>query len=204
MRTVILLNPTMQLAAVIAIASALTGCGPQTKIKAKHAKVLAKVRTVAVLPFQDAPGLDAKDSGKVVVSAIMAQLYDLPGMQVVERERLAVILKEQDLRGSVGSSKASAIGKLAGADLVIFGDIQQYQAPQDSSFLRVSVVEGGETKRMHRVGLFVRAVSVATGRVIYAAGGQGEDKIGYMKAARTAAAEALRDLRAFYIQTRKE
>ncbi len=34
--------------------------------------------------------------------------------------------------------------------------------------------------------------------------GQGEDKVGYMKAARTAAAEALRDLRAFYMQTRKE
>ena len=202
MRTVVLLNPTMQLAAVIAIASALTGCTPQTKIKAKHAKVLAKVRTVAVLPFQDAPG--AKGSGKVVVSAIMAQLYDLPEMQVVERARLAVILKEQDLRGSVGSSKASAIGKLAGADLVIFGDIQQYEAQQDSGFLAVSVISGGGTKHTHRVGLFVRAVSVATGRVIYAAGGQGQDKVGYMKAARTAAAEALRDLRAFYIQTRKE
>jgi len=203
MRTVApLMNPATRLAAATALALALTGCAPQTKIKPKHAKVLTKARTIAVLPFQDAPG--AKGSGKVVVSAIMAQLYDLPEMQVVERARLAAILKEKDLRGSVGSSRASAIGKLAGADLVIFGDIQQYEAQQDSGFVAVYVVSGGGTKHTHRVGLFVRAVSVATGRVIYAAGGQGQDKVGYMKAARTAAAEALRDLRAFYMQTRKE
>lgn len=190
------------LAAISVLVSWTVGCGPQAKLR--HSDKLLAVKTMAVLPFQDAPGAHAKGSGRVVVTGIIGQLYELPGIRVVERARLATILKEKDFRGTLDSSQASTIGKLAGADMVIFGDLTQYEAQQSYGHVGVAIISGGETKYTHRVGVSLRGVSVDDGRVIYARGGQGSDPEGYTKAAEIAAERAVRPLREFYAQKRQE
>ncbi len=194
------LKRTAALAAMSLLASWAGGCEPQTSLR--YSDKLLATRTMAVLPFQDAPGAHARGSGRVVVNGIISQLYELPGIRVVERARLATILKEKDFRGMLDPSSASKIGKLAGADLVIFGDVTQYDAQQNYQHATVMIISGGGTKYIHRVGLSIRAVSVDDGRVIYARSGQGADREGYTKAAEIAAKRAIRPLQLFYRQKR--
>lgn len=194
------LKRTTALAAISLLVSWTSGCEPQASLR--YSDKLLVVKTMAVLPFQDAPGAHAKGSGRIVVTGVIGQLYQLPGIRVVERSRLATILKEKDFRGTLDPSKASTIGKLAGADLVVFGDVTQYDAQQNYEHAAVVVVSGGGTKYTHRVGLSIRAVSVDDGRVIYARSGQGADREGYTKAAEIAAEKAIRPLREFYRQKR--
>jgi hypothetical protein len=201
MRTVaISLKRTAALAVMSLLVLWSAGCEPQTSLR--YSGKLLAAKTMAVLPFQDAPGAHAKGSGRVVVNGIIGQLYQLPDIRVVERSRLATILKEKDFRGMLDPSRASTIGKLAGADLVIFGDVTQYDAQQNYEHAAVVIISGGGTKYIHRVGLSIRAVSVDDGRVIYASSGQGADPEGYTKAAEIAAEKAIKPLQLFYRQRR--
>jgi hypothetical protein len=194
------LKQTTALALLTILMLLASGCEPVVKLR--HSKKLLAVKTIAVLPFQDAPGEHAKGSGKVVVTGIIGQLYDLPGINVVERGRLETILKEKDFQGSIDPTTASTIGKLAGADLVFFGDVTQYDAQQNYGHFAVSIIGGGTTNYTHRVGLSVRGVSVRDGRVIYVRSGQGSNAEGYTKASEIAAEKALKPLQQFYRQDR--
>ena len=57
--------------------------------------------------------------------------------------------------------------------------------------MAVHMFSGGTTRRIHRVGLSVRAVNVNDGCIIYAELGQGQHKQGYSSAAKTASQQAL-------------
>lgn len=188
----------VHLVIALALLAAAGGCEPPRPELAHEAK-LAEVHTVAVLHFVDAPGGTAKGSGEVVVGAAQAELIRC-GIRVIERGRLKAILGEQDLRlaGLVDATTASKIGKLAGAELVILGEITQYEAQKEYSHVAVHMFSGGGTKTIHRVGLSLRAVSVADGQVIYAKMGQGTSQKGYSPALELAAKEAIRPLALFF------
>ncbi|MBN1555246.1 MAG: hypothetical protein JXA11_10910 [Phycisphaerae bacterium] len=161
---------------------------------------LRQIHTIAVLPFLDAPGLQAQGSGAVVVNAITTQLYTCRGIKVVERSRVSSLMQERDLQISQmqDTSVATEIGKLAEADAVLVGSLTQYQDQQDYSHGAVYVVSGGTTSHMHRVGISVRLVDVHTGQVLFAEDAGGKDKEGFAQAAKIAAGQALKPLRDFY------
>lgn len=161
---------------------------------------LRQIHTIAVLPFIDAPGAEAKGSGAVVVNAITTQLYTCRGIRVVERSRVNSLMQERDLHVSQmqDTSVATEIGKLAEADAVLVGSLTQYQAQQDYAHGAVYIVSGGTTSHMHRVGISVRLVDVHTGQVLFAEDAGGKDKDGFAQAAKIAAADALKPLRDFY------
>ena len=189
-------------AAILALASAAAavGCVPVCP-PLTHKEALAKVKTVAVVPFVDAPGDGGKGSGKTVVNAIIAELYQCPGIRVIEHSQLVELMKARDLKISsiTDSTAASKLGKLAGADAVLLGEVTQYNAPQEFETLAVYAVAGSSTKRIHRVGLSVRAVNVNDGTVIYADLGQGQHNEGYSAAAKTASKQALALWQQFYV-----
>jgi len=182
------------------------GCEPpQPELaSSQHVEVLKKVHTVAVLPFVDAPGEGTKGSGLTVVNATIASMYACPEMRVIERGRLDAIANEHDLKISsqLNEADATRLGKLAGADAVILGEVTQYEAQQESGTLVVYAVAGSSTKRYHRVGLSVRVVNVADSSVIYANLGQGVSEKGYSDAAKAAADEAFKSWKQFYDCTR--
>lgn len=166
----------------------------------RNQEELRQIRTIAVLPFIDAPGPQAKGSGAVVVNAITTQLYQCRGIKVVERSRVSSLMQERDLQVSQmqDTSVATEIGKLAEADAVLVGSLTQYQAQQDYAHGAVYVVSAGTTSHMHRVGISVRLVDVHTGQVLFAEDAGGKDKEGFAQAAKIAASRALKPLRDFY------
>ena len=183
-----------------------TGCEPQKPelASSEYAPVLEKVHTVAVLPFVDAPGEGTKGSGLTVVNATIAAMYQCPGMSVIERGRLDAIANEHDLKihTQINEADATRLGKLAGAEAIILGEVTQYEAQQEYGHFAVDVVSAGSTKRFHRVGLSIRVVNVADSRVIYANLGQGVSEQGYSEAAKAAAQEAFKSWKQFYEYTR--
>lgn len=188
---------------MFALLTGLVGCGPETS-NIRYQERLATVKKVAVLPFVDAPGDQAKGSGSIVVNAVVRALLQCEDIQVIERSRIRSVIDERKFQRAQLSdpSVASKIGKLAGADLVFLGEVTQYEAQQEYGHVGVSVITGGGTERTHRVGLSVRAVDVKDGRIIYAELGQGVDKKGYSQAAKLAADEVLRPLQRYYRITR--
>ena len=195
-------RPAGRAAAILALAAAAAAVGwAPVCPKLAHKEVLEKVKTVAVLPFVDAPGAGGKGSGKIVVNAIISVLYQCPGVRVIERGRLDAIMDEHDLKlsGLADPTAASKLGKLAGADAVFLGEVTQYEAQQEFGTTVVYVVAGSSTRRIHRVGLSVRAVNVNDGTVIYADLGQGHHNEGYSAAAKTASQRALASWQQFYV-----
>ncbi len=186
-------------AVIIASACVLAGCGDPS-MNLTHTVELSAIKTIAVVPFVDAPG--SEGSGEVVVTAAMQQLYRTPGVRVVERRRLKAIIDEHDLMQALSTDAqvASKIGEITGADTVILGEVTQYEAQQESGFVAVSAISGGGTKHIHRVGLSVRAVNVRDGQIIYAELGQGVNKGGYSDAAKQASQRAFRPWTAFFQQ----
>ena len=178
----------------------LPGCEEEKIELPQHTKdALSKVRTLAVLPFQDAAGQkDAKGSGKMLVGAVTAELAACPDLKLVERSQLSKVIEEEDLKDMLSASVAAKIGKKVGADTVIVGEVTQYAAQQESSHISLPYVGGGGTSTNHRVGLSIRAVNVADGGVIYARSGSGAKKSGFQDAATDAAKKAMKPWRQFF------
>jgi curli biogenesis system outer membrane secretion channel CsgG len=68
------------------------------------------------------------DGGKVVAGILAAELGKLNNVQIIERSRLEKVLNEQALQqsGLVDTDTALRLGKLAGADAVIIGEMTDY------------------------------------------------------------------------------
>lgn len=193
-------HPGKGLSLIVTVALlALVGCEEQRiKMPAHWEKALGEVRTVGVLPFEDAAGVNSKGSGKLVVSAVAGEIVKSPGVRVVERAKLDAIVQEKELKDVFSSSTARKIGKLAGADVVILGEVTQYEAQQEYGHTAVYVVSGGGTKRIHRVGISVRAVRVSDGNIIYSRQGGGSDPNGYSVAIQQAADQVMKPWRQFF------
>ncbi len=198
-------------AAALAPLAGMLGC-EAPPIELPHQPVLRNVKTIAVVPLVDAPGGKAKGSGETVVGAVTEVLYKVPGIRVVERRRLKSIIDEHDLKLSSLTENAAAarLGKLAGADAVLVGEVRQYEAQVDNRSLSIDIVRTSSTKHTHRVGLGVRVVNVTAcgeyrpGDVIYADGGQGVSRQGHSPAASAAAEKALKDLVLYFKQRHME
>lgn len=186
---------------VLTLAGALCAAGCEEKrVKIANEDTLGKAKTLAVWAFVDSPGEKGKGSGQVVVNAVVAELYQYPGVNVVESAQLKGIVTENDLKQYAGQNTvqlASALGKRAGADLVFVGEVTQYEAQQNWRKTKV-VVTGEKTTYTHRVGLSIRGVDVSNSRVVFADLGQGVSDEGYSPAAKIAAQKALEKLKRFY------
>lgn len=177
----------------------LAGCEEKKIVVPLYLKrALTKVRTVAVLPFEDAAGPKAKGSGKMLVGAITSELRKCPDLKVVERSQLSKVIEEEDLKDLLSEEVAARIGKKVGADTVIVGEVTQYAAQQESAHISLPYIGGGGTSTNHRVGLTIRAVNVADAGVIYSEPGSGAKKSGFQDAATVAAREAMKLWRQFF------
>lgn len=102
---------------------AMSGVLPRPAIAQEQAEDLP---TVAVLDFAGlmmGDGNAAVPLGKTVSAMLVTEFSERPGMQVIERQQLNELLREQDLAlsGRVDESSAIEIGKMLGAQYVLTG-----------------------------------------------------------------------------------
>src|SRR5687767_2397263 len=110
-------------------------------------------KTVAVLNFDNNSGRsDYEHVGKGLAAMMISDLGGVPALQLVEREKMEALLKEQSLQRSslFDSTTAVRTGKLIGAEYIVVGSFAAVQ-PSMRIDTRVIRVETGEIVKTARV-----------------------------------------------------
>ena len=155
------------LARLVAIVFFLSGCGP---VPLQY----GKETSIAVWEFEDLspPGSVQSDLGELLSARVIQTLSEGSGYTVVERNRLVLALEELRLGTETFADENTGlrIGRLVGAQLMVFGGYQ--------------VIE-------EKMRLDLRLVEVETGRILKAAQRttSSSDLSGWLKAAKEAADE---------------
>ncbi|MDJ0796327.1 MAG: CsgG/HfaB family protein [Calothrix sp. MO_167.B12] len=123
-------------------------------------------------------------NGRGISSILVDKLVKGGNFRVIERTKIDKILKEQDfgVSGRVDPSSAAKIGRLLGAELVVFGSITSANLERNRSGIRgikipgLGRVGGSGKKRTANVKLNVRVVNTTTGEIVLSAEGNGNSK----------------------------
>ena len=144
------------------------GCAPRTAIKKGYD--FTKINRVGVLEFT---GYEEEiNSGSAMADGFMRELI-FRGIDVIERERLESLLREQHL--TVGKfldpETVKEVGKLSGVDALITGTVTRY-IPEHKDTIYFED-EYGEIKSEvfligADVGVSARMIDVETGLVVWA------------------------------------
>ncbi len=119
---------------------------------AHHADTV-RTHTVAVLYFDNATGDASYDAiGRGLSAMLTSDLAGVPGLQLVERDRLQSVLDEQHLQHSslADSATAARTGRLLGAEYLLTGAVSASR-PQMRIDSRVIRVETGAVVNTARV-----------------------------------------------------
>jgi len=97
-----------------------------------------------------------KDGGRVVANLLASELSTLDNFKMIERSEIAKLLDEQALQqsGIVDPNKAKEIGKMAGADAIILGELTDY-------IIWENISGGGST-----ISFSIRMIDLQSGQVI--------------------------------------
>ncbi len=127
-------------------------------------------KTIAVMPFEGGSGvhnwyLDKAQMISGITESLTDELSKVDGIKVVERSRLAQILKEQDFGQSdrVDTFSAAEVGRLLGADILVMGTVLGLDV-QDSGGIRIGIISAKGTTA--KIDLSVRIVDVETGVIL--------------------------------------
>ncbi len=110
----------------------LASCAMQSSIQVpvmKPATIhLSGIHKLAIADFQ---GIHS--SGSKIAADVQAMLMETPHFDLLEREKLSQLLEEQKLSmtGVVDEAMARQIGKMAGVDAMIFGEVTTYRVEPD-------------------------------------------------------------------------
>ncbi|MFH2071046.1 MAG: CsgG/HfaB family protein, partial [Elusimicrobiota bacterium] len=86
-----------------------------------------QTKNIAVIPFQNITGDKEKNwIGAGFGETLTVKLVKAPGIRVIERENLSKILEEIKFQytGAVDEKTAVEMGKMYGADVLVFGSFQ--------------------------------------------------------------------------------
>ncbi len=114
-----------------------------------------RYQTMAVMLFEDAAGVPG--TGSRVAGIVTTLMLDLD-VHMVERAKLDEVLKEQVIQLThADDANVLKVGKLAGAQAIIVGEVQQWEQ-QDQT-------------RAHAVSLSLRMIDVETGVLLFSGEG---------------------------------
>jgi len=100
-----------------------------------------------------------KDGGRVVANLVASELSTLNNFKMIERSEIARLLDEQALQqsGIIDPDEAKKIGKMAGADAIILGELTDY-------IIWENITGGGST-----ISFSLRMIDLQSSRVIMSA-----------------------------------
>lgn len=146
-------------------------------VVATAASTWAQPRTrVAVIEFTEkAGGHWSGYVGKAAEDWFVNALVNAQKFQVMERQQLQSLMQEQgfQLSGAVDPSTAARLGKMAGVQYVVFGNIDFAQKNQEvhtgglGSLLGKAIPWGSAGKKTSEGNLTGRVVSVETGEIVF-------------------------------------
>ena len=132
-----------------------------------------KLKRVAVIEFED--NSYQYDLGTRTTGFLISDLLSLDPdfLEIVEREKLSTILKEQKLQSSglITSSTAQEIGNLVGADYLLVGKVISGEVSRDKVTDVLTKEEGEEVEKIRvekeaYVEVLFKLVNVADGSVV--------------------------------------
>lgn len=125
---------------------------------------LRSVQTVAVIPFEAKPGVDANVANEAE-SAFSRALLDL-GYILVERSKLDKILEEQRLSlTGLTESDAIKVGNLAGAQAILIGTVLKNY--QETKMIKEYDSEPAKEMNLLHFVMNCRMVNVSSGSVLF-------------------------------------
>ncbi len=132
------------------------GCSTIDVGLSKKANITKKMEKIAVFPFT----IRGAQWGDEFADSITHQFFKTGKIEVVEREAIEKVLKEQkfSMTGFVDESKAVQIGKLLGADVIIIGrgTELQYRHPAKPGVMVPNLVDT----------FTLKAINVETGSLL--------------------------------------
>lgn len=166
---------------------ALVGCVEQPEL-INQARV-AELTSVAVLPFEDAPGAYGQRSGTAVSGFVTSELAGSRRFRIVERSRLKSIMNEQNLQTAdmIDEDTAVKVGRMLGVHAVIVGCVSQYDMDKTTVYVHVIPI----VSKDYKVGATLRLIDVSNGEIVYANSACGGSGNNFTEAGRAAARKIL-------------
>lgn len=105
--------------------------------------------------------------GEAAADVFVTQLLESGKFSVIEREKVDVILREQDFgaSGAVTPQTAAKIGKMLGVDLMLTGSVSQFSVSRTGA----SIGRIGGSVTTGKVVLQARMINTTTGEILVAA-----------------------------------
>ena len=128
----------------------------------------AFIKKIAVVEFSNYS--NRYDAGRVVADRIEQELVSRSDYEVISRMQLSHILREHRLstKGILSPSTVRRIGKLAGVDALVVGNVEKYQLTTRSWDKRYP----GETVKVYKKEALIvftfKLLNTTTGQVVYA------------------------------------
>lgn len=147
--------------------------------KNEKGPVAAREITVAVVDFDNRSGAQIPDIGAAGRDITTSFLFNIPGVQVVTRDRLTSINREIYLQGTKGSvGGASRLGKLLEAQAIVTGSVNRYDIER-RTFQALGTSAVTDTYRM---SITLQVIDVDSGEVKFSETFDIERKNTYAKA----------------------
>lgn len=141
----------------------------------------ASKKIVGVLEFEDYSGWNT--TGEGIADMLVTELVKTNKFVMVERKKLAQVMKEQGLQlsGAVSPETAVKVGKLLGLNYMLTGGVTEFGIKKSKlgagNLGRIAPFGGDiETKTdTARVAIDVRLVEIPTGQIVIAEKAEGEE-----------------------------
>ena len=127
---------------------------------------------VAIMDFENKAQYSGWRIGEGAADMLATEVVKAKTFRVIERDKLAAILKEQNFSNSdrVDPSTATRIGKILGVQYIITGAVTEYGQSRSGG--------GGRGVNVGKVGYFsavdIRVLDATTGEILFADSGEGE------------------------------
>lgn len=143
-------------------------CGSAVQLEKFPAFERKEKLLVGVIPFENKTGevLPAAFSNKIS-GALISNLQETGRYRVLERERIADVLKEHSLgqSGVLSSENTEKIGKMLGVDALVIGSVSAVRHRRGKATIILFWVE----KQQAEISVDARVVDVTTGEVLVSA-----------------------------------
>jgi len=140
---------------------------------------------IAVIPLDNRSGWGQQELGKTAATQLTIALVGTNAFSVLERARVESVFDEWTLgqSGAVTAESAAAIGRLLGAEYLLFGEFTHFELSErgatiDTNRLGIGRGRVGASQIRAQSAMNVRVVDVESGEIVAAAQAEGNETVG--------------------------